>query len=68
MNLNIIYRLLPETLQLLLSQTAVRIDRSHTGSMQSIEREKILNLKVFDAAINISAFLVQGRRVRFQRC
>lgn len=68
MNLNIIYRLLPETLQLLLSQTAVRIDRSHTGSMQSIEREKILNLKVFDAAINSSAFLVQGRRVRFQRC
>lgn len=68
MNLNIIYRLLPETLQLLLSQTAVRIDRSHTGSMQSIEREKILNLKVFDAAINISAFLVRGRRVRFQRC
>lgn len=61
MNLNIIYRLLPETLQLLISQTAVRIDRSHARGILLIEGEKILNLKVADTAINISSSLVQER-------
>lgn len=62
MNVNIIYRLLPETLQLLISQKAVRIDRSQKGGMQLTEGEKIFNLKVADTAINISTFLVQERR------
>lgn len=60
--MNIIYRLLPETLQLLISQKAVRIDRSQTGGMQLTEGEKIFNLKVADTAINIFTFLVQERR------
>ena len=60
--MNIIYRLLPETLQLPISQKAVRIDRSQTGGMQLTEGEKIFNLKVADTAINIFTFLVQERR------
>lgn len=55
---------------LLISQTAVRIDRSHTGGVtrKPLEREKILSLKAADAAINISTYLCKEKRVRLQRC
>lgn len=62
MNLNIIYRLLPETSQLLISQTAVRIVRSHAGGMQPTELENVLNLRATNGTINISTFHVQERK------
>lgn len=61
--MKIIYRLLTETLQLFISQTAVRIDRSHAGGRQPVEWGKTLNLKVPDTAINISTFLAQERTI-----
>lgn len=69
MNLNMIYRLTSRVTQLLIAQAAVRIDRSHAGSTLPSERRKnTLNLKAADTAINISTFLVQGKRARLQRC
>lgn len=56
MNLNIIRRSLAE---LLISQTSGRVERSQAGGRWPIEWRQILNLKVPDAAINLSTFLVQ---------
>lgn len=51
-------------IELLISQTAVRIDLEITQEVRSPQNGKkyILNLKVADAAINISTFLVQERK------